>query len=100
MTSFAPIVPLTSIVEVLPNESESHQMLAGIREQQNRWPEAIAEWEHVARLRVLEPTGLLKLAAAQIHERLWDKAQQTLRKLDANNWPERFGDVLPHAGKP
>ena len=83
----------TSIVEVLPTESESHALLAEIREKQNRWSEAITHWEQVARLRALEPTGLLKLAAAQIHERRWDHAQDTLRKLDARSWPQRFGDV-------
>ena len=53
----------TSIVEVLPSESESHALLAEVREKQNRWPEAIQHWEQVARLRALEPTGFLKLAA-------------------------------------
>jgi tetratricopeptide (TPR) repeat protein len=83
----------TSIVEVQPNESESHTLLAEIREKQNRWPEAIQHWEQVSRLRALEPTGLLKLAAAQIHEKQWDHARETLRKLDSRTWPPRFGDV-------
>ena len=38
----------TSIVEVLPNESESHALLAEIREQQNRWADAMQHWERVA----------------------------------------------------
>ncbi len=54
----------TSIVEVLPNESESYTLLAEIRQEQNRWPEAIACWKQVAKLRSLEPRGLLKLASA------------------------------------
>ena len=54
---------------------------------------AIAQWEQVARIRSLEPTGLLKLAAAQIHELQWDQAAETLRKLDTRTWPARFGDV-------
>jgi Flp pilus assembly protein TadD len=83
----------TSIVEVLPTESESHALLAEIREKQNRWAEAIAHWQQVARLRALEPTGLLKLAAARIHEQQWDEASKALRKLDARSWPPRFGDV-------
>ncbi|MGD0384415.1 MAG: hypothetical protein ABSA77_12915, partial [Thermoguttaceae bacterium] len=57
----------TSIVEVLPNESESHALLAEIRQGQNRWPEAAESWRQVAKIRSLEPTGLLKLAGAQIH---------------------------------
>jgi predicted Zn-dependent protease len=83
----------TSIVEVQPSESESHALLAEVRQEQGRWPEAIAQWEHVARIRELEPTGLLKLAAAQVHERQWDPAAQTLGKLKAKTWPARFGDV-------
>jgi len=83
----------TSIVEMLPNESESHAMLAEIRQGQDRWDEAIAHWKQVAAIRALEPTGLLKLAAAQIHQQQWDSASKTLRKLDTRGWPERFGDV-------
>jgi tetratricopeptide (TPR) repeat protein len=83
----------TSLVEVLPNESEGHALLAEIREQQNRWPDAIGHWEQVARIRALEPTGLLKLAAAQVHERRWDDAAATVKKLRARSWPARFGNV-------
>jgi Tfp pilus assembly protein PilF len=83
----------TSIVEVLPTESESHALLAEVREKQDRWPDAVAHWEQVARIRALEPTGLLKLAAAQIHQKQWDRAEETLRRLDTRTWPARFGDV-------
>jgi tetratricopeptide (TPR) repeat protein len=58
----------TSIIEVLPAEAESHQLLAEIRERQNRWADAILQWEQVARIRSLEPTGLLGLCSALIHE--------------------------------
>ncbi|HEV3120214.1 MAG TPA: hypothetical protein VGY58_24345 [Gemmataceae bacterium] len=83
----------TSIVEMLPAEAESHAQLAEVREKQSRWSDAMAHWEQAARLRALEPTALLKLAAAQIHEKQWDQARKTLRKLDARSWPPRFGDV-------
>ncbi len=83
----------TSIVEAQANESESHTLLAEIRQKQNRWPEAIEQWEQVARIRSLEPTGLLGLARAQVHEKQWDAARESLRKLDTTNWPPRFGDV-------
>ena len=53
----------------------------------------MTHWKQVARLRSLEPTGLLKLAAAQIHEKQWDQARESLRKLDVRTWPQRFGDV-------
>ena len=79
----------TSIVEALPSESESHTLLAEIRQKQNRWPEAITQWEQVARIRALEPTGLLRLAAAQVHVKQIDAARATLRKLDTTTWPSR-----------
>jgi hypothetical protein len=83
----------TSIVEVLPAESESHALLAEVRQKQGRWTDAIGQWEHVARIRELEPTGLLKLAAAQVHEGQWDQAAQSVGKLKARTWPARFNNV-------
>ena len=50
-------------VEVLPQETESHTMLAEIRQNQNRWDDAIGHWQRVAELRALEPTGPLDAAA-------------------------------------
>jgi tetratricopeptide (TPR) repeat protein len=89
----------TSIVEVLPSESESQALLAEIREKQNRWPDALGHWEQAARLRALEPTGLLRLAAAQIHQKMWDEAGKTLRRLSTRSWPARFGDVQSQVRK-
>ncbi len=83
----------TSIVEVLPTESESHTLLAEIRQRQNRWDEAIVQWEQVARIRSLEPTGLVQLATALIREHRWDEAAAAITKLKARQWPPRFGDV-------
>ncbi len=83
----------TSIVEMLPSEAESHTMLAEIRESENRWPEAIEQWRQVTRLRALEPTGLLRLAAAQIHEKQWSAAAETDKQLRAKTWPQRFGNT-------
>jgi predicted Zn-dependent protease len=85
----------TSIVEVLPNESEGHQLLAEIRQRQDRWADAIKHWEQVAKIRSLEPTGLIGLAAAQLHERQYEKAAETLGKLKARPWPPHFADA-PH----
>jgi Flp pilus assembly protein TadD len=87
----------TSAVEMLPNESESHALLADVREKQSRWPEAAAHWERVAAIRSLEPTGLLRLAAAQIECNDWDAAAKTLRTLRTQTWPPRFGDVSQQA---
>jgi tetratricopeptide (TPR) repeat protein len=83
----------TSIVESLPNEAESHQLLAEIRQEQKRWPEAIPHWERVAQLRNLEPTGLLGLGKAQVHEKQWEKAKDTLKRLRGKSWPERFKEL-------
>jgi hypothetical protein len=78
---------------MLPAESESHAMLAEIRQEQNRWSDAIHEWQRVSEIRKLEPTGLLKLAAAQIHQKEWQAAIETIRKLRAREWPSRFDNV-------
>lgn len=83
----------TSIVEMLPNETESHTALAEVRQEQNRWDDAIRHWERVVTLRALEPTGLLKLAAAQIHQKQRDAARDTVKKLHQTPWPPRFGTV-------
>ena len=86
----------TSIIESAPNEAESHAAMAELRQNQNRWAEAILHWQQVARYRKLEPTGLLKLAEAQIHENQFDAAKQTLQTLNRTEWPSRFGDVESH----
>jgi hypothetical protein len=82
-----------SIVEALPNESESHAMLAEVREQQARWKDAAEQWHRVADIRKLEPTGLLKLAQAQLQLKDWNAAGQTIRELEKHDWPSRFPDV-------
>ena len=83
----------TSIIESAPNESESHTAMAELRQKQNRWGEAIPHWERVAELRRLEPTGLLKLTEAQLHEKQWAAARNSIAKLQKTEWPSRFNDV-------
>ena len=83
----------TSIVEVLASEAESHTMLAEVREGQGRWADAIRQWRDVARLRALEPTGLLRLAAAEVHEKQWAAAAETVRQLRRKSWPPRFNNI-------
>jgi len=80
----------TSLVEMLPHETEGHTKLAEIRQAQDRWSDAIDHWRHVARLRKLEPAGLVGLAAAQIHLRQRAEADETLRELETTRWDERF----------
>jgi hypothetical protein len=41
----------------------------------------------------MEPTGLLRLAAAQVHEKQWAAAAETVRQLSAKPWPSRFGNT-------
>ena len=80
----------TSLIEAAPLEAENHQALAELRQEQDRWDDAIAQWRKVAELRKLEPTGLLKLAIAQVHEEQWDDAKATIKKLKRKAWPSRF----------
>ncbi len=87
----------TMIVEILPNESESHTLLAGIRQEQNRWNDAILHWRQVARIRSLEPTGVQRLAEALIYEKKWPEAREALHLLMDKPWPSRFGDVRQQA---
>jgi Flp pilus assembly protein TadD len=83
----------TSIVEMQANEAESHAKLAEIWQKQNRWEEAIPQWEHAAKLRALEPTGLIGLAKAQLHLQQWQNASQTVKKLESTTWPARFDNL-------
>jgi predicted Zn-dependent protease len=83
----------TSIIEAAPTEAENHAAYAELMQSRNRWDEAIPHWQQVAELRRLEPTGLLKLAEAQIHEKQWDEARQTVKKLQQTSWPARFNNV-------
>ena len=83
----------TSIVEALPLEAESHALLADVRQTQKRWDEAIDQWRSVAELRSLEPTGLLKIAEAQVNLGRWDNAEKTVDELASKTWPERFNNI-------
>ena len=87
----------TTIVEMQPTESESHTLLAEIRQGQNRWPEAIVHWQQVARIRALEPTGLEELAEAQLHQKRWGEARESIEALLHRAWPERFKGVHDRA---
>ena len=84
---------------MLPLEAESHSLLAEVRESQNRWLDAIAHWQCAAEYRSLEPEPLLRLAAAQIHEKQRVEADATLRKLEAKVWDKRFDYVAGRTGE-
>ncbi len=65
-------------------------MLAEIRQRQNQWDQAIDHWQRVAEIRALEPTGLLKLGNAQLHEKQHAAARRTIDRLRGTQWPARF----------
>jgi hypothetical protein len=87
----------TNIVEMMPNESESHQSLAEIRQNQRRWDLAALHWRHVIRIRSKEPTGYLGLAKVLL--RFGDRVEvkEILSHLLKSDWPSRFGDVRSQA---
>lgn len=87
----------TSIVETLPTEAESHQLLAEIRQKQDRWEDAIPHWRQVAEIRSLEPTGLMGLANAQLQAGKKDQARHTIDRLVEKNWPQRFRNIHEQA---
>lgn len=80
----------TSGVEMQPQEAESHQRLAEICQRLGHWPQAIVQWRQAARLRSLEPTGLVGLARAQIHQKQFTDARASINQLKGHAWPERF----------
>ena len=53
--------------------------------------DAIGHWRRLADIREL--TGLLKLAAAQVHEEQWDDADASVTRLRARTWPTRFSET-------
>jgi tetratricopeptide (TPR) repeat protein len=83
----------TSLVEASPGEAENHAALAELRQKQDRWSEAIPHWVVVAELRKLEPNGLLKLAEAQIHEKDWTGARESIARLHKTEWGPQFPEV-------
>jgi tetratricopeptide (TPR) repeat protein len=84
----------TSLVEVSPQETEGHAKLATYREKQDRWDDAIFQWRLVAQLRKLEPTGLLGLLPALLHQKQLEEFDAAMKQLENGNWPEHFGETL------
>ena len=89
----------TGMVEVQPNEADSHRLLAQHREHQGRHADAIVHWRQVVRVRSDEPEGWLALARAQICERRFEPARETLDHVMKTEWDRRFGDVRRRAGR-
>jgi tetratricopeptide (TPR) repeat protein len=84
----------TSLVEVTPHETEGHARLADYRQKQSRWDEAISHWQEVARLRKLEPTGLLGLAPALLHQKRLEEFDAAMKQLENGPWPQHFQEKL------
>ena len=84
---------------MMPTDASSHMMLAGVREGQNRWDDALRHWDEAVRLRTMEPNPLIGLAKAQIHQGQLEKASQTLAKLKAKQWPVRFNEANKQIGE-
>ncbi len=80
----------TNLVEMMPQESESHQALAAVRREQSRWAEEALQWRHVIRIRTREPGGYLGLAQALISGGEKEEARAVLEKAVATDWPARF----------
>ncbi len=83
----------TNVVELIPNESEGHALLAGKREQQEHFDQAAHHWREVTRIRSKEPTGYLGLARSLIAGGEGAQAKPILEQLLRQDWPEHFGDV-------
>jgi hypothetical protein len=83
----------TSMVEMLPNETDGHSRLATVRESQKDWGAAIEHWKRVSEIRSLEPTGLLQLANAQIKAGKKREAKESVKQLESKQWPDRFENL-------
>ncbi|HEX9794804.1 MAG TPA: VIT domain-containing protein [Planctomycetota bacterium] len=83
----------TNVVELFPNESESHQKLAQVREEQGRLAEAESEWRQVVRVRTGEPAGYLGLVRVLVLQGKGEAAAGVAREMLGRDWDERFGDV-------
>jgi tetratricopeptide (TPR) repeat protein len=80
----------TSMVEVKPNEAESHRRLAKVRDNQKRFKDAVVQWRQVIRVRTLEPDGWLGLARSQIHAGELDGAKKSIKHVLDTKWEARF----------
>jgi DNA-binding SARP family transcriptional activator len=80
-----------------PNESDGHARLAEEREKQERFADAVVQWQQVIRIRTQEPPGWLRLARALIRASRPDEARRALQHVLDTKWEQRFGDVRAEA---
>ncbi|MDA3874116.1 MAG: hypothetical protein PF795_09155, partial [Kiritimatiellae bacterium] len=87
----------TSMVEAMPQESESHETLALVREKQSNWEEALVQWDNVIRIRSKEPTGYLGKLRTLLKLSQTDEAKRVFDDLIVTDWPKHFGNVKQQA---
>ena len=88
---------ITTIIEAAPNEAEHHQAVAELRDKTRDFEQAISHWKQVAKLRKLEPTGLLGLAKSQIAAKKFEDAKSTLKQVQDTQWDQRFSSANSEA---
>lgn len=79
----------TTVVEMQPNEAESHTLLAQHREEQGRFADAVGQWRQVVRVRTKESPGWFGLAAAQKKAGDDAGARATLEDFLQKDWPTK-----------
>ena len=84
----------TSLVEMIPDDTEGHVALAKIRQEQDRWDEAIKHWVRVSEIRKNEPQGLAEICKANIRLGNWKDAKTNLKELKSSAWAKRFDNDL------
>jgi hypothetical protein len=89
----------TSIIEASPNEAEYHAAFAKIRTRKKQHAEAARHWRQVAKLRSLEPNGLINLSKAQVQAEQIEAARATIKRLESTDWPNRFTTDVENAVK-
>ncbi len=87
----------TTMVEMLPHESEGHEAYAKVLDGKARWSESLVSWRNVIRVRTKEPGGWLGLANAQIQAKDFAGARVSVEVLRKTDWPVRFSDVRSQA---
>ncbi|MEQ8766074.1 MAG: VIT domain-containing protein [Planctomycetota bacterium] len=87
----------TNVVELLPNESKGHELLAKVRESQERYLDAAAQWRAVTEIRTKEPTGRVGTARNLIRAGRAGEAREVLDDVLSQSWPERFQSEIEEA---
>lgn len=90
---------LTAAVELMPDNPGAHRLLAAAREEQRRWPDAIAHWRRVTQLDYDDPEAMISLAKAHKSAGNREQAMATVGRILARNWPPEHGDVHHRALK-